>query len=158
MNQEYNPSPYHNLDYKDPLENVPVTPLMIDHLRATKPWVRFISVILFISVGLMLLGGLAMMLMPSPGGLGGSSFGAVFGILYILFGGLYLAPAFFLHKYASSINDFLQGGGDSAMESALESQKSFWRFVGILTLIVICIYGLILLIAILGGLSALALR
>src|SRR5687768_5540229 len=107
MNQDYNPSPYHNLDYKDPLENVPVTPIMIDHLRATKPWVRLIFVILFISVGLMLLLGLGMMLIPS--GMGGSSFGPLIGIIYILFSGLYLAPAFFLHKFASSINDFLQG-------------------------------------------------
>lgn len=155
MNQDYNLSPYHNQDYKDPLENVPVTPLMIDHLRATKPWVRFMSVILFITVGLMVLLGLVMMFMPSPAGMGSSAFGPVIGIIYILFGGLYLVPAFFLHKFASSINDFLQGGGDSAMENALGSQKSFWRFVGILTLVIICLYGLILLLAILGGLSAL---
>jgi hypothetical protein len=66
-------------------------------------------------------------------------------------GGLYLAPAFFLHQYASSINDFLQGGGDSAMETALGSQKSFWRFVGILTLVFICLYVLVFVFAIFGA-------
>src|SRR5687767_5456124 len=103
MNQDFNPNPYHNLDYKDPLENVPITPIMIDHLRATKPWVRFISIILFIMVGLMVVLGLVMMLMPSPAGMGSSAFGPVIGIIYILFSGLYLVPAFFLHKYASAI-------------------------------------------------------
>lgn len=154
MNQEYNLSPYHN--QRDPLGNVPVTPLMVEHLRATKPWVRLISIVMFIFVGLMFLGGLAMFLMPTAGGMrGASAFGPMVGIFYFIFGGLYLIPAYFLHQYASSIQDFLQNGSDSAMESALGSQKSFWRFSGILTLIVICIYALIFFFAIFGAMSAL---
>ena len=154
MNQEYNLSPYHN--QKDPLADVPVTPLMVDHLRATKPWVRFISIIMFISVGFMLLAGLALMLMGSVAGrgMGSPAFGPLIGIIYFIMGGLYLVPAYFLHKYASSIGDFLQGGGDTAMETALGSQKSFWRFVGILTLVIIVIYALVFLVAILGALSS----
>ncbi len=151
MSQEYNLSPYHN--QTDPLANVPVTHVMIEHLRGTKPWVRFMSVVMFISAGLIFLAGLAIMLIPSSG-MGGYGLGPLIGILYILMGGLYLAPAFFLHQFASSISDFLNGGGDSAMENALGSQKSFWRFVGILTLIVICLYALIFVFAILGAMSA----
>ena len=66
MNQEDYPSPYHN--QTDPLANVPVTPLMIEHLRATKPWVRFMSIIMFILAGLIVLGGLGMMFMSSSYG------------------------------------------------------------------------------------------
>lgn len=152
MSQEYNLSPYHNQN--DPLANVPVTPLMVEHLRATKPWVRLISVIMFILTGLMCVGGLLMMLMPSaPGMRGAGFFGPVVGIIYILFSGLYLFPAYFLHQYASSINDLLRGGGDTAMENALGSQKSFWRFTGILTLIIIGIYALVIFFAVFGAMS-----
>ncbi len=91
-----------------------------------------------------------MMFMPSPTGMSGFGFGPMIGILYIILSGLYLAPAFFLHQYASSIRDVLKGGGDVAMEAALGSQKSFWRFVGILTLVMICIYALVFVFAILG--------
>lgn len=152
MIQEYNLSPYHN--QSDPLANVPVTPLMVEHLRATKPWVRFMSVIMFISVGLMFLLGAAMMLMPSPAGMRSVGFGPIVGIIYFIIGAFYLVPGYFLHQYASSIQDFLNGGGDSAMENALGSQKSFWRFVGILTLVVICLYALVFFFAILGMMSA----
>ena len=153
MSQEYNLSPYHN--QTDPLANVPVTPLMVEHLRATKPWVRLISVVMFISVGLMWLGGVAMMFMSSAMGMRDSGFvGPVVGIIYIILGGLYIFPAYFLHQYASSINHLVQGGGDSAMENALGSQKSFWRFVGILTLVIISLYALIFLFAIFGAMSA----
>jgi Family of unknown function (DUF5362) len=153
MSQEYNLSPYHN--QTDPLADVPVTPLMVEHLRATKPWVRLISVIMFIFVGLSFLFGLLMLLIPTPPGMRGFGFGPLIGIIYFIFGGLYLVPAYFLHQYASSIQDFLQGGGDSAMENALGSQKSFWRFVGILTLVIICIYALVFFFAIFGAMSAL---
>lgn len=151
MNQEYNLSPYHNQN--DPLANVPVTPLMIEHLRATKPWVRFMSIIMFISVGFMFLAGLLMMFMPSSG-MGGIGFGPVVGFIYFIMGGLYIVPGYFLHQFASSIGDFLNGGGDSAMENALGSQKSFWRFVGILTLVVIGIYVLVFVFVILGAMTA----
>ncbi len=151
MNQEYNISPYHN--QTDSLANIPVTPLMIEHLQATKPWVRFISIIMFISVGLMFLGGVLMMFMPSPMGGRGPQFGPIFGIVYFLLGGLYLAPAFFLYQYASAIQDLLRGGGDVAMETALGSQKSFWRFVGILTLVILCIYALVFIFAIFSAMS-----
>lgn len=87
MNEEYNLSPYHN--QRDPLANVPVTPLMVEHLRATKPWVRLISIIMFISVGLMFLGGLAMMFIPMTAGGGGFGFGPLVGIIYIIMGILY---------------------------------------------------------------------
>lgn len=152
MNPEYNLNPYHN--QTDSLANIPVTPLMIEHLRATKPWVRFMSIMMFISVGFMFLAGLAMMFMSSPmGGRGPQFFGPVMGIVYFVLGGLYLAPAFFLHQYASAIQDLLRGGGDVAMETALGSQKSFWRFVGILTLVILCIYALVFVFAIFGAMT-----
>ena len=151
MKEEYNLNPYHN--QTDSLANIPVTPLMIEHLRATRPWVKFLSIMMFISVGLCFLGGLLMMIASSSPVMRGAGLGPLIGLVYWVMGGLYLAPAVFLYRYASSIQDLLQGGGDIAMESALESQKSFWRFMGIMTLVVLCIYGLIILFGIFAAMS-----
>lgn len=147
MNEEYNLSSYHN--HPDPSPNITVTPLMIDYLRATKPWVRFLSILMFVMVGLMLVGGLVMMLSGATG-LGAT--GPILGLVYWVMAILYLAPAYFLFQFASSIGNLLQGGGDVAMEAALGSQKSFWRFTGIVTLVIVCIYALVIVTAILGGL------
>jgi hypothetical protein len=143
--EEYNLSPYHN--QTDNMANIPVTPLMIEYLQATKPWVRFMSVITFILAGLMILLGLFMILMPIAPGMQGFGIGPVIGIAYILMAGLYVAPAVFLYQFASAIGDLMLGGRDVAMEAALGSQKSFWRFVGILSLVLICIYALLIVIA-----------
>ena len=148
MNQEYNLSPFHN--QADPLTNVTVTPVMVSHLEATKPWVRLMSIVLFVSVALMVLAGLVLMLMPAST-MGGVGMGPMLGIFYLLLGGLYIFPAYFLHQFASSIRNFLNGGGDLAMEEALGSQKSFWRFVGILTLVFICLYAVVMVFAVLAA-------
>ena len=153
--QDYNFDPYQS--QTDSLSNIPITPLMIDHLRATKPWVRFISIISFIMAGLMVLGGLAMILMSAATpGMANFGFGPLVGVLYLLLAGLYIAPAYFLHQFASSIGNLMDGGGDVALEAALGSQKSFWRFVGILTLVMICLYALLIVFAILFGMMSAA--
>ncbi len=129
-----------------------VTPLMVEHLRATRPWVKFLAILAFISVGLMFLVGLiAMAALSTVRGVGPN---AAIGILYWLMALLYIAPAIFLNRYATAIRELLHGGGAPTMEKALESQKSFWRYVGILTLVLLCIYALILLIAVVIGISA----
>jgi len=145
--EEYNLNPYHN--HNDSLETITVTPVMIEHLRSTRPWVLFLSILMFISVGFMFLAGFMMLIASSaPVGMRGAAAGPIIAIIYWLIGGLYLVPAIYLFKYASSIKDLIRGGGDSAMETALESQKSFWRFTGIVTLVVVCLYVLVFLFGI----------
>ena len=122
------------------------TELMLLSLRQTKPWAMLISVLGFISIGLMLLFSLAT-LFVFPKGAGGSSFSPniLSGIVNILMVLLYFFPALFLFKFASSIGRLLEGGGVKDLEEALLNQKSFWKFVGILTLVLfgIAIIGMV---------------
>ena len=59
----------------------------------------------------------------------------------------YLIPSILLYRYSSAISRFLDGGDAFELGNALGFQKSFWKFVGIMTLISI-------IIAILGILAA----
>jgi hypothetical protein len=111
-----------------------VTPGMINALRSTKPWTMLLAVLGFISIGFMVLAGLGMALFSSliPGVRGQ---GAVMGLVYIVMAVLYFFPALYLVKYSSAVERFLNTGMPADMESALTYQKSFWKFVGILSLI-----------------------
>jgi hypothetical protein len=111
-----------------------VTPGMINALRSTKPWTMLLAVLGFISIGFMVLAGLGMALFSSliPGVRGQ---GAVMGLVYIVMAVLYFFPALYLVKYSSAVERFLSTGMPADMESALTYQKSFWKFVGILSLI-----------------------
>jgi hypothetical protein len=113
-------------------------------LRQTKPWVRFLSVLGFIGVGLMCLAGAfgaaAAVVTGDPNMVAVS-------LIYPVAALLYLFPSLFLFRYASRIADFLRGGQAAQLEAALAAQKSFWKFVGILTVVMLVLYVGILAVA-----------
>jgi hypothetical protein len=112
-----------------------ITKSMLASLRQTKPWVMFLSVLGFVSIGFMSLTGIASMFMFSKITPGNSFFpGVMTGTFNILFGLLYFFPALYLWKFSSSIGQLLNGGGQKEMEEALSNQKSFWKYVGILSI------------------------
>jgi hypothetical protein len=117
-------------------------------MAGTRPWVRLISVLMFIAAALMVLVTAASLL---AGGVSGAPVALIapFQIANIV---LYLFPAYFLYKYSGSIGVFLRDGGTGELEAALGYQKSFWKFIGILTLVmlVISVVGIVAAIAIPG--------
>jgi hypothetical protein len=80
-------------------------------------------------------------------GAAGASGALVLGLVYIMIAILYIFAAMFLWMYADRITRFLRKRSPGKLTAALEAQKSFWKFVGIVTLIVLCIYAVILLLA-----------
>jgi hypothetical protein len=123
---------------------------IMNSLRVTRPWTRFLSILGFIGTGLTVLTGLGIMV--------GGNFIPIspkappliyLGIGYILTSFLYLVPSIWLSKYSSAIDSFLKGGDAVQLGKAIAYQKSFWKFVGILVLVSIIIAVLGILAAIL---------
>lgn len=108
-------------------------------LAGTKPWVRLVSIIGFVSAGFMILGGLAAGVVGVR--LGGPEAVALI-FVYPLMGLLNLVPSLYLFRFATRIGEYVQGGQDAQLELALDSQRSFWRFVGILSLVGIVLMAL----------------
>jgi hypothetical protein len=119
---------------------------ILEAMRQTRPWVTFLAVLGFIGTGLMVLAGLVMMVM---GGFG--KLPAGLGIVYVVLALLYVAPSYLLFRYGAEIKGLLEGGGMQRLVQALVSQKSFWKFMGIMTLIVMGIYFLVLVGAMVAG-------
>jgi hypothetical protein len=117
-----------------------VTPKVVEMLRQTQPWVRFLSVLAFIAFGLLLLAGGGLLF----GMTAGRAELAIMFVVYGVMGGLYLGPAIFLGRYASNIAKLRMTLRADDLESAMEAQKSFWRFAGIVALIVLLLYVLVL--------------
>ncbi len=123
-------------------------------LDATRPWVRLIGIVLFVTAGIMILAGLAV-------GVAGGALGQVaslsLGLVYVLMSALYIMPGLYLVRYAARIREFVtQGQRAAQLESALETQRAFWKFVGVLTVIgiVVSIIGIAAAIAIPSFLAA----
>lgn len=117
-------------------DQIVVSEGMLEALRATRPWVKFLSILGFILCALMALAGLAFV-----GGAGAkagpmAAFGPAIGVFYLLFVLLYFFPCLYLLRYANAIAR-IPADGQRALEEALVKQKSFWKFVGILTAVVL---------------------
>ena len=150
------PLPVSVLGYHTP-SGVLASARCLEMLRQTKPWVRLMSVVTFIIAGLFLVGGCVMGIVlgaATSGRGGGGPPAAVLIIVYVALGCLYFAPGLYLSRYASHIGTLLRSNDPRYLENALQAQKSFWKFVGILTAVVLCIYGAIFLFAL--GISGLA--
>jgi len=112
-------------------------------LMETRPWVKLMGVLGMISVVFMVLGALGMVIAAVSGGQ--LQFMGL-AVLYILMAVLYYFPIRYLLQYASRIQDFVRDGTTEHLDQALESQKSFWKFIGILTAIIMGFYAVGLLL------------
>lgn len=126
-------------------------------LKQTRPWVLLLAILGLIVVGLMLLGGLGMLaagaFAGSVGGAGGAGGAAAptgmptalfagMGVGYLLIAILYLYPIIKLFKFSGAISRLSVSGAVRDLEVALQQQKSFWKFVGILTLVMMVLYAI----------------
>ena len=132
-------------------------------LQKTKPWVRFMSVLMFIGAGLMLLGGIAMGVLGASGVMkqasGGSpafnaGFGAGIAAVYTFMAVLYIYPALKLWKYADRIRDLINSHQVLDLEKALNEQRAFWKFVGVMIIAVFVIYFVAAIIVAAVGIGA----
>ena len=117
---------------------------MIEALKGTKPWVRFMSILGFLVAVLMILAALGMGAFGAwritAGGPEGYMLAGM-AVLYLVLAILYIYPSRFLFRYASAIGEALAAPSKAAaVERALVHQKSFWKFVGIMVLVMMLMY------------------
>ena len=137
-----------------------LTSAAVGFLQESAKWSKFMAIIGFIGIGLMVLVSLFM-------AIGFSAMGAstmpelpfsmsVFSIIYVLFAAIYFFPVYYLYQYATKTSAALQSKNKQLLADGLENLKSHHKFLGIFTLIIISLYGFVFVFAILGGiLSAL---
>ncbi len=118
-----------------------ITPKVLAMLRQTQPWVRFLSVLGFICSVLMAMAGIIGLAVPmfATGNMGPVEC-FIMMLVYFPIAAVYFVPSLFLFRYASRINALWATHSMRELEDALEAQKSFWKFAGILVLVVIFMY------------------
>ncbi|HVS72409.1 MAG TPA: GYF domain-containing protein [Phycisphaerae bacterium] len=127
------------LDYESPRERPTVmTGYACDMLSQTSPYVRIISLFMFLAAAIIGLAPLVMQRREAP--FSGSGFSTGYMMASILVAILYVIPAVYLAQYATNARRFGKLRDARAQERALKAQKSFWKFMAILAVIVIALY------------------
>lgn len=139
--------------------NAPKQLTLSDHavafLRETAKWTNFLSIVGFVLLGLLVLtaifGGAFLASAASEFGGGTEAIGgAFFTIIYLLVALLYFFPIYYLFKFARNMKAALQSKDEGTLTKAFEYMKSHYKFVGILTIVVLSFYVLIFLLGLLG--------
>lgn len=138
-------------------EQMVVSEKMLEALRGTGPWVKFIAILWFVFSGLMVLAGLFMLGMgPFIAKAGGmpAAFGAAFGAFYIVLAVfIMLIPGLYLLRYGQAISQ-IPNSGQPAVESALLNQKKYWKYMGVMLIVFLVLYAVMFFGAIVFGVVA----
>lgn len=124
-----------------------------EFLKETAKWSKFLAILGFIGIGLMVLFSLVMLFAPSsvmsngdfP--FGGKIFMMLF---YLAFSALYYFPVFYLYQFSENTKKAIENNDNKAIRDAFEFLKSHYKFIGILTIILLSLYAIIIFIALIG--------
>lgn len=124
---------------------------VIELLRQTRPWVRFLGIVALVVAGLMVLGGMLVLGSTAMAGPQGMARLGIVAVAYMLMAVLHIYPAICLLRYASTITIAERSRHLVHVAEALERQKSFWRYAGILTAVILIIYLLLMVLGLMMG-------
>ncbi|RXQ92982.1 hypothetical protein EO244_10920 [Ancylomarina salipaludis] len=114
------------------------------YLRETRKWTKFFAILGFIFMGLGLLGSLglfaasSMMSAYTPFPMG------AMGVFYLLLIGLYFFPIYYLLQFSNKAKEALMSRRSQALTEAMGYIKSHYKFVGIMTIVMLALYPIII--------------
>lgn len=122
---------------------------------------------LWIGAGFLVLGGIGLMLVGGLGGamgaagedamkaFGGAIGGIAVGAIYLVMAFFYIYPALKLGNYSSRISALISTPSDTNLAAALNEQRAFWKYVGIMMIVMFALYFVVIIGAVLvGGFAA----
>lgn len=125
------------------------------YLAETAKWGYFLSIVGFIGIGLMVLAGLFMGTFMSTLGASAGAMGLIspmfITVLYLILAAVYFFPVLYLYKFSTQMKVALRSDNESELTSAFQNLKSLYKFMGILTAVVLGIYALLFVFGMIGG-------
>lgn len=140
-------------------ESLVITEDIRSYIYETAKWAKFLSIVGFVFCVLIVicaffvpavLSSMASMGRPNPlAGVGS----AAITIIYLLIGLLYFYPSLMLFKYATAAQKAVLFLDQQSLGEAMSKMKSFFKFWGILTVIIIGFYAVGILFAVVASIG-----
>lgn len=137
-----------------------VTAISRSFLTETSKWTKFLAIMGFIGCGFMAIAAFTlpflMSIMPANemmplGGAMIKGMGAMLTVIYLCFAILLLMPCLYLYRFSTKMKSALIQTDTNVLDSSFGNLKSFFKFYGIILIILLSFYALIFVIAIIGG-------
>jgi hypothetical protein len=125
-------------------KNAGITDLMLHYLQEASPWLRFMGILGYIGFSIICLAGVITLFMSLD-----SPASAFVGLLVNgLAAFLAFLPARFLYNFGTYIRNYLYSQDANDLEAALSNNKSYWKFTGILTIIILSLFIILIIVGI----------
>lgn len=119
-----------------------------NHLKRTRPWVTFLSVVGFIMAALHILVPVFLLLGPSSSEVSENDRSKIV-LFFPAVGLLYAIPFLYLRRYATNIRAFCKDQEIANLIPALNAQRVFWKITGVYVAVPILVFTLVLLVMLL---------
>lgn len=126
-------------------------------LREISKWTFFFSIMGFVSIFLIVVIAILMGTVYAPmldmvaQQQGLQSLGVIVTITYLVMGVLYFMPVLYLFKFSKKMKSALLTKNDDILADAFENLKSHYKFIGVLTIIMISLYVLLIGFSLVAG-------
>ncbi len=118
-----------------------------DYVLQIAKWAKFLSIIGFVGLGLMLIGGLSVITIgntvstfnrtPSPVPF------ALLGLIYLVLSVFYFFPVYYLYKSSVGLKKGISSNSQDSFTDGFKNLKAHYKFIGITMIVVLSIYALI---------------
>ena len=119
-----------------------------NYLGETARWAKFIAIIGFIFCALMVMIALfagtifASMFAAMGAGAGPVIGSTVFTVVYLVFAALWFFPCLYLYRFASQMQSAIHNNEQNKIQTSFRNLKAYFRFLGILFIIILSFYAL----------------
>ncbi|MCB0430928.1 MAG: hypothetical protein H6585_08120 [Flavobacteriales bacterium] len=139
----------------NPNTELSLSTVAADHLKRTAKWARFLSILGFVFIGLMVLvaffaGG--MMALATQGMVNSS----VVTIIYLMMAAFCFFPVYFLFSFSSKTLRAVDSYDATELGEALSNLRRYFQFIGILAAIYLGFMAIVILFSFLGGMMSAA--
>lgn len=127
----------------------------IAHLGETAKWARFLAIIGFIFIGLIvILAFTAGSFFAQMGSYSGTPLaaisGGIFTVVYLIGAAVWFFPNLFLFQFATRLKKAIATNDQTILANSFSAQKTMYKYMGILVIIYLAIIALALVLGILG--------
>ncbi|MDO9260798.1 MAG: DUF5362 family protein, partial [Flavobacteriaceae bacterium] len=127
-------------------------------LNETRKWTSFLAIMGFIFIALMIVLGFFIGSVFSALGEEQAEMpfmGTIIGFIYLVMGLIYFFPILYLYKFSTFTKKALENQNTTDLNEAFKMLKAHFRYMGILTIVLIAIYGLAFVIGLMVGFAGL---
>lgn len=124
-----------------------ITPMIKSQLKEASKWAKFLAILGFIGLGIMVLVALLFLLVGNMLSDTNSVSPHLLGFIYLVFAGIYFMPIKYLYDFSTQMSRSIMMTDQQSFSDAINSLKSHYKFIGIMTIVMLSLY-LLLIIAV----------